>query len=112
MIRRPPRSTRTDTLFPYTTLCRSPARPRSAALAGGRGLRHPAGRLDRSPVLGRAYGRGLHRTTNLSRTLRRRMSPRKRHWLMKSEPTDFSIDDLKRVKIGRASGRERVCKYV
>src|SRR3546814_3595304 len=26
MIRRPPRSTRTDTLFPYTTLCRSPSR--------------------------------------------------------------------------------------
>src|SRR3546814_6404711 len=31
MIRRPPRSTRTDTLFPYTTLFRSPARPSSAA---------------------------------------------------------------------------------
>src|SRR3546814_19304531 len=30
MIRRPPRSTRTDTLFPYTTLFRS----------GGNGLRH------------------------------------------------------------------------
>src|SRR3546814_3830361 len=35
MIRRPPRSTRTDTLFPYTTLFRSvhrraPPRPRSA----------------------------------------------------------------------------------
>src|SRR3546814_8444156 len=29
MIRRPPRSTRTDTLFPYTTLFRSPA-PASA----------------------------------------------------------------------------------
>src|SRR3546814_12792712 len=28
MIRRPPRSTRTDTLFPYTTLFRSPARCR------------------------------------------------------------------------------------
>src|SRR3546814_9172960 len=27
MIRRPPRSTRTDTLFPYTTLFRSPACP-------------------------------------------------------------------------------------
>src|SRR3546814_21160592 len=26
MLRRPPGSTRTDTLFPYTTLCRSPAR--------------------------------------------------------------------------------------
>src|SRR3546814_3767598 len=34
MIRRPPRSTRTDTLFPYTTLfrslSRSPCRPRAA----------------------------------------------------------------------------------
>src|SRR3546814_8095354 len=28
MIRRPPRSTRTDTLFPYTTLFRSPLEPR------------------------------------------------------------------------------------
>src|SRR3546814_6664217 len=27
MIRRPPRSTRTDTLFPYTTLFRSPVTP-------------------------------------------------------------------------------------
>src|SRR3546814_9011162 len=27
MIRRPPRSTRTDTLFPYETLFRSPLRP-------------------------------------------------------------------------------------
>src|SRR6056297_3939532 len=27
MIRRPPRSTRTDTLFPYTTLFRSPISP-------------------------------------------------------------------------------------
>src|SRR3546814_6823849 len=34
MIRRPPRSTRTDTLFPYTTLFRS-----TAALAAGRLLR-------------------------------------------------------------------------
>src|SRR3546814_19500377 len=30
MIRRPPRSTRTDTLFPYTTLFRSPGAARSA----------------------------------------------------------------------------------
>ena len=26
------------------------------------------------------------------------MNNRKKHWLMKSEPTDFSIDDLKRVR--------------
>src|SRR3546814_4568072 len=35
MIRRPPRSTRTDTLFPYTTLFRSRVRPRPAAQAAG-----------------------------------------------------------------------------
>src|SRR3546814_4323442 len=35
MIRRPPRSTRTDTLCPYTTLCR--ARRRAAGAAGGAG---------------------------------------------------------------------------
>src|SRR3546814_3109122 len=44
MIRRPPRSTRTDTLFPYTTLFRSGqtgiAAPLAAALIGGL-LRHP-----------------------------------------------------------------------
>src|SRR3546814_6075140 len=34
MIRRPPRSTRTDTLFPYTTLFRSPGT--------GQGRRNPA----------------------------------------------------------------------
>src|SRR3546814_2622886 len=53
MIRRPPRSTRTDTLFPYTTLFRSPRlpctaqvdrqdRPQDAGVQGGLGhdLRH------------------------------------------------------------------------
>src|SRR3546814_16559587 len=30
MIRRPPKSTRTDTLFPYTTLCRSGAALRAS----------------------------------------------------------------------------------
>src|SRR3546814_18300495 len=34
MIRRPPRSTRTDTLFPYTTLFRSPAEVRSLHASG------------------------------------------------------------------------------
>src|SRR3546814_5480504 len=39
MIRRPPRSTRTDTLFPYTTLCRSVLmRDRSRIAAGLKGL--------------------------------------------------------------------------
>src|SRR3546814_5800002 len=34
MIRRPPRSTRTDTLFPYTTLCRSAGRNDGVAHPG------------------------------------------------------------------------------
>src|SRR3546814_18687007 len=34
MSRRPPRSTRTDTLFPYTTLCRSLAGPEGSAPPG------------------------------------------------------------------------------
>src|SRR3546814_15701964 len=37
MIRRPPRSTRTDTLFPYTTLFRSPEGERHEDEAGQRG---------------------------------------------------------------------------
>src|SRR3546814_1908771 len=40
MIRRPPRSTRTDTLFPYTTLFRSrPRSPLPSCSAGGLDLR-------------------------------------------------------------------------
>src|SRR3546814_13780354 len=38
MIRRPPRSTRTDTLFPYTTLFRSRLARRGAAAATHRAL--------------------------------------------------------------------------
>src|SRR3546814_3556300 len=42
MIRRPPRSTRTDTLFPYTTLFRSADAPRPAEDEGASGT--PQGR--------------------------------------------------------------------
>src|SRR3546814_19757820 len=43
MLRRPPRSTRTDTRFPYTTLCRSADRehPVSAGYACFNGLQAP-----------------------------------------------------------------------
>src|SRR3546814_1203197 len=71
MIRRPPRSTRTDTLFPYTTLFRSDQQigetvlgglvrgARGNLLAGGEhhfaglGIDDVVGRLDAAPVLGR-----------------------------------------------------------
>src|SRR3546814_17343288 len=84
MIRRPPRSTRTDTLFPYTTLFRSlgavhrgraPARcrlsalgvSRAAVVAGGRGTtRHLRGirqpiRERLSPDAGLPAARGIAR---------------------------------------------------
>src|SRR3546814_5695900 len=60
MIRRPPRSTRTDTLFPYTTLFRSdPVRParqyggRDEICRGNSETRQP----DPDPQLGRPYPR-------------------------------------------------------
>src|SRR3546814_3912553 len=52
MIRRPPRSTRTDTLFPYTTLFRSPEiSPR---------LRDAAGDTPQASIAADLSGLGLH----------------------------------------------------
>src|SRR3546814_2883286 len=62
MIRRPPRSTRTDTLFPYTTLFRSAAA--QARRMDERLLSRPAG-------IGAAYGAPRRR-------LRRRAAPDRR----------------------------------
>src|SRR3546814_15740897 len=52
MIRRPPRSTRTDTLFPYTTLFRSEATCTGSAPSGVKldGLRRPTGKPDTLPA--------------------------------------------------------------
>src|SRR3546814_12097773 len=73
MIRRPPRSTRTDTLFPYTTLFRSEAGGRSAAPSSGLA----AGCLQATRANGRASARATARelrakgvrTIGLSRTV-------------------------------------------
>src|SRR3546814_21116276 len=62
MIRRPPRSTRTDTLFPYTTLCR--AAPRAAGPAA------PAAQPHRHPC-----SLGTSRSHSSGRLLRHRLSP-------------------------------------
>src|SRR3546814_16479890 len=58
MVRRPPISTRTDTLFPYTTLFRSigEAAETSAQLAAGDlGVRLPVRGDDELAVLGRSF---------------------------------------------------------
>src|SRR3546814_1841721 len=56
MIRRPPRSTRTDTLFPYTTLFRSSVLWRGAGTAG-RGLAPGVNADSPSPGLPGAWRR-------------------------------------------------------
>src|SRR3546814_12905217 len=98
MIRRPPRSTRTDTLFPYTTLFRSFRRPLlilivltiiSPALLAAYGEQTPAPLADTQPR--------FDTTRAGSPGLARREVPL---W-----PENSS-------EIGRASCRERVCQYV
>src|SRR3546814_2107341 len=75
MRRRPPRSTRTDTLFPYTTLFRSVRRPQRVdpgepAAAGALGIRLCDGRRQRgSPPEGLpATARLAGRTFRLTRS--------------------------------------------
>src|SRR3546814_2897687 len=67
MIRRPPRSTRTDTLFPYTTLFRSPGEDTAVSRCRPAG----AGGIDRLRERRRARGaagaRGLHRVARYRR---------------------------------------------
>src|SRR3546814_2311332 len=70
MIRRPPRSTRTDTLFPYTTLFRSlchrlSRRDRIAAFGDGR--RSHDGRRE-APAQCRSSGAGLGQHRLLARS--------------------------------------------
>src|SRR3546814_7412016 len=59
MIRRPPRSTRTDTLFPYTTLFRSHERPRKARSA--KDSAHRRGARTIRQIRARYFGRGRYR---------------------------------------------------
>src|SRR3546814_9155050 len=54
MIRRPPRSNRTDTLFPYTTLFRSHDIERRFPIEGG--SREPERRISGTPVTARSMG--------------------------------------------------------
>src|SRR3546814_14033956 len=102
MIRRPPRSTRTDTLFPYTTLFRSD-RIEPAVL--------PA------VILGRV---GLRRVVELDADLLQRIPAGQVGLGHQRQPVvDFpggaeGVDagQGQLGEIGRASCRERVCQYV
>src|SRR3546814_18284860 len=59
MIRRPPRSTRTDTLFPYTTLFRSLPKNAQVVALDGRGRQHSSEQLAVRMEHWRGLGRDL-----------------------------------------------------
>src|SRR3546814_19709158 len=109
MIRRPPRSTRTDTLFPYTTLFRSYTalkdkgndayklhrtvyRPWGSYTVLEEGKQFKMKRLEVKPGGRLSLHMHYHRSE---------------HWIV--------VSGMARVvngEIGRATGRERVCQYV
>src|SRR3546814_5771640 len=72
MIRRPPRSTRTDTLFPYTTLFRSQDRAAEAQCRCGGGAGAGPEARDRRPGDGRGRrdGRSEEHTSELQSLMR------------------------------------------
>src|SRR3546814_19082668 len=96
-VRRPPRSTRTDTLFPYTTLFRS--RHRTGAAVTGTRIHQQQS----------AVAACAHRVCEVVAALHRR----DRIALHEFEPGLYvEIEKRGAMQIGRASCRERVCPYV
>src|SRR3546814_20337166 len=96
MIRRPPRSTRTDTLFPYTTLFRS--------LSGATEVRFGTGDEEKT-LVGRVPA-GIGPFAVHAEGSRRRSDDYDVPGAFGSDPLRDSFAD----KIGRASRRERVCQ--
>src|SRR3546814_12868163 len=103
MRRRPPRSTRTDTLFPYTTLFRARCDPRRGEKPG-----EPEAATDRDelpPVL---------RLGSVAADHRRVLVPEQAVVgdQLRTGVLDHGLRLPVHAEIGRASCRERVCQYV
>src|SRR3546814_10341682 len=99
MIRRPPRSTRTDTLCPYTTLFRSPGHVLVEGLGGGFQALH--GRQVREDGFGELAGRhavldGQHGGLNTIATLRRQ-DMRAEQSVVRSEEHTSELQSLMRI---------------
>src|SRR3546814_11403649 len=112
MIRRPPRSTRTDTLFPYTTLFRS-------ARTGPADRRAHSDR--RAPQVSGARASTKDHRPRTNGSLMRRVVVTGMGIVSSIGSNKAEVLDALRAgrpgiefcdKIGRASGRERVCQYV
>src|SRR3546814_16275233 len=116
MIRRPPRSTRTDTLFPYTTLFRSANDSSSTKRPGLGGVGNELGKIELHVVAG--LGRAEPRTVDVAvqRQVHRAIAPgiakligshqyrtqrRTRLGLQKSERTEERRGRTECVRTGR-----------
>src|SRR3546814_18021816 len=124
MIRRPPRSKRTDTLVPYTTLFRSlvghPVHGVGDLLGGERrvaALRRHEVAVRAVVALDRVLDQGLD-AFGQTRTPDGLVAPFRRAGDTGGVATgaqvveDFLAVGGDAVEIGRATGRERVCQYV
>src|SRR3546814_15705279 len=108
MLRRPPRSTRTDTLFPYTTLCRSACQHQS--------LQAEPGTLTHEHLMEYFVKSGnpeKQRVACIIVGIFDRRSPSDAAEKI-DKVSDGAIAAVMRRgdKIGRASCRERECQYV
>src|SRR3546814_13758783 len=109
MIRRPPRSTRTDTRFPYTTLFRSPVARITRSLTGS-----ISGVDDRISAYVKAGTQNRRLRKDLADARRTLVATsalqeenRQLKALLKLQETDKAA-----LELGRAACRERVCQYV
>src|SRR3546814_15528828 len=114
MIRRPPRSTRTDTLFPYTTLFRSGPSRKKCGVGAARSRRrgHGHARLDGSQARATVAGMAMKERKDGDRqraslcadhTQVKRAGPK-----LEAGPKASAMEAR---QIGRASGRGRGCQY-
>src|SRR3546814_17993787 len=104
MLLRPPRSTRTDTLFPYTTLFRSGMAAALAGIVSFAGISHAQENKSATvPTIAAADAEHHHKDRH------------SRHGRMdRAQGFEHRINrmlDSVNAKIGRASCRERVCQY-
>src|SRR3546814_20968284 len=107
MIRRPPRSTRTDTLFPYTTLVRS------ARLELCKGRQPAEARLVAGIDDVHMRNHVMRRLGTIGRPRRFDRVERDMHGAVAARVEEgVPALGIGRCQIGRASSRERVCQYV
>src|SRR3546814_7523730 len=102
MMRRPPRSTRTDTLFPYTTLFRSVRRQRRAEAEDDEQARrcplHPSGPPFEPGLLGDRHGLSTSPVTDRQYSPRSEEHTSELQSLMRSSYAVFCLKKKKRMK--------------